>query len=94
MANAEWRYLQPEKLTIDPNSHLAEEEWKFWLKTFTNFVEALPRAGWSNFSTLVGHFSKLFEFAGLSRLKIPIFVPKLGCSLKKKKKRSSLGIGL
>ena len=72
--------------------------------------------GWSNFSTLVGHFSKLFEFAGLSRLKIPIFVPKLGCSLKKKvftwnrslnsyfrskirvfskkKKWSSLGIGL
>ena len=44
MANAEWRYLQPEKLTIDPfSTHLAEEEWKFWLKTFTNFVEALPR---------------------------------------------------
>ena len=42
--------------------------------------------GWSNFCTLVGHFSKLFEFAGLSRLKIPIFVPKSGCSLKKKKK--------
>ena len=48
-------------------------------------------AGWSNFCTLVGHFSKLFEFAGLSRLKIPIFVPKSGCSLKKKK---ALGIGL
>ena len=44
------------------------------------------RTGWSNFCTLVGHFSKLFEFAGLSRLKIPIFVPKSGCSLKKKKK--------
>ena len=43
-------------------------------------------SGWSNFCTLVGHFSKLFEFAGLSRLKIPIFVPKSGCSLKKKKK--------
>ena len=43
------------------------------------------RTGWSNFCTLVGHFSKLFEFAGLSRLKIPIFVPKSGCSLKKKK---------
>ena len=78
----------------------------------------LFKAGWSNFCTLVGHFSKLFEFAGLSRLKIPIFVPKSGCSLKKKKKvftwnrsakflfsfqnqvfskkkkRSSLGIGL
>ena len=44
------------------------------------------KPGWSNFCTLVGHFSKLFEFAGLSRLKIPIFVPKSGCSLKKKKK--------
>ena len=43
MANTEWKYLQPEKLTIDPNSHLAEDEWKFWLKTFTNFVVALPR---------------------------------------------------
>ena len=42
------------------------------------------KTGWSNFCTLVGHFSKLFEFAGLSRLKIPIFVPKSGCSLKKK----------
>ena len=52
------------------------------------FLYAKP--GWSNFCTLVGHFSKLFEFAGLSRLKIPIFVPKSGCSLKKKK-RSSLG---
>ena len=45
------------------------------------------KSGWSNFCTLVGHFSKLFEFAGLSRLKIPIFVPKSGCSLKKKKKK-------
>ena len=53
----------------------------------------LLSSGWSNFCTLVGHFSKLFEFAGLSRLKIPIFVPKSGCSLKKKK-RSLLGIGL
>ena len=43
MANTEWKYLQLEKLTIDPNSYLAKDEWKFWLKTFTNFVEALPR---------------------------------------------------
>ena len=49
-------------------------------------------SGWSNFCTLVGHFSKLFEFAGLSRLKTPISVPKSEFS--KKKKRSSLGIGL
>ena len=43
-------------------------------------------SGWSNFCTLVGHFSKLFEFAGLSRLKTPIFVPNSRCSPKKKKK--------
>ena len=40
--------------------------------------------GWSNFCTLAGHFSKLFEFAGRNRLKPPTFVPKSGCSLKKK----------
>ena len=50
-------------------------------------------SGWSNFCNLVGHFSKLFKFAGLNRLKTLIFVPKSGCSLKKKK-RSSLGIDL
>ena len=43
--------------------------------------------GWSNFCTLVGHFSKLFEFADRNRLKTPIFIPKSGCSLKKKKKK-------
>ena len=56
-----------------------------------NFFKTLPSlllvsAGWSNFCTPVSHFSKLFEFAGLSRLKTPIFVPKSGCSLQKKKK--------
>ena len=34
--------MQPEKLSVDPNSPTAEDEWKFWLKTFTNFVEAMP----------------------------------------------------
>ena len=50
-------------------------------------IDALgrSRSGWSNFCTLVGHFSKLFEFAGLSRLKTPIFVPKSEFSKKKKK---------
>jgi len=43
MANANWKCLQPEKLSIDPNSTLAEDEWNFWFKTFTNFVEAMPR---------------------------------------------------
>ena len=56
------------------------------LSNITPYINSLsPNSGWSNFCTLVGHFSKLFEFAGLSRLKIPIFVLKSGCSLKKKK---------
>ena len=33
MASTEWKYLQPEKLTIDPNSYLAEDEWKLRLNT-------------------------------------------------------------
>ena len=43
MANADWKCLQPEKLDINPNAQSAEDEWKFWLKTFTNFVHAMPR---------------------------------------------------
>ena len=42
MANTNWKFLQPKKLSVDPNSPTAENEWKFWLKTFTNFVEAMP----------------------------------------------------
>ena len=41
MANTNWKSLQPEKLSIDPNSPTAEDEWKLWLKTFTNFIEAM-----------------------------------------------------
>ena len=42
MANTNWKCLQPEKISVDPNSPTAEDEWKFWLKTFINFVEAVP----------------------------------------------------
>ena len=43
MANSEWKCLQPEKLAIDPNAVSAEDDWKFWYKTFTNFVAAMPQ---------------------------------------------------
>ena len=33
--------MQPEKLPVDTNSPTAEDEWKFWRKTFINFVEAM-----------------------------------------------------
>ena len=43
MANFEWKCLQPKKLAIDPNAVSAEDDWKFWYKTFTNFVAAMPQ---------------------------------------------------
>ena len=43
MANSEWKCLQSEKLAIDPNAVSAEDDWKFWYKTFTNFVAAIPQ---------------------------------------------------
>ena len=42
MAQANMKFLQPEKLAIGPNSSSAEDDWKFWFKTFSNFINALP----------------------------------------------------
>ena len=42
MAYTQWKCLRPEKLAIDPHAKSAEDEWKFWHKTFTNFIEAMP----------------------------------------------------
>ena len=38
-ANTNWKCLRPEKLSGDPNSSTAEDEWMLWLKTFTNFLK-------------------------------------------------------
>ena len=42
MAQANLKFLQPEKLPIDPSSSSAEDDWKFWFKTFTNSINVLP----------------------------------------------------
>ena len=42
MAQANLKFLQPEKLAIDPSSSSAEDDWKFCFKTFSNFINALP----------------------------------------------------
>ena len=42
MAQANLKFLQPENLAIDPSSSSAEDDWKFWFKTFSNFINALP----------------------------------------------------
>ena len=39
----EWKCLQPEKLAIDPNATSAENDWKFWYKTFSNIVAAMQQ---------------------------------------------------
>ena len=43
ITETEWKCLQPEKLAIDPDATSAEDEWKFWYKTFSNFVAAMPQ---------------------------------------------------
>ena len=42
MAQANLKFLQPEKLAIDPGISSAEDDWKFWFKTFSNFINVLP----------------------------------------------------
>ena len=42
MAQANLKFLQPEKFVIDPSSSSAEDDWKFWFKTFSNFINELP----------------------------------------------------
>ena len=41
MAHVNLKFLQPEKLAVDPSSSSAENDWKFWFKTFSNFINAL-----------------------------------------------------
>ena len=36
--------LKPEKLSADPNSPLADKQYKHWQKTFQNFVESVRNA--------------------------------------------------
>ena len=45
MPSTEWKCLQLEKLSIDPDAVSAEDDGKFWFKTFTNFIEAMPTNG-------------------------------------------------
>ncbi len=33
------RLLKPERLDVDPNSPTAAKEWKYWHRTFTNFID-------------------------------------------------------
>lgn len=37
------RYLRPDRFDTDPESATAAKEWMHWLKTFTNFIQAVQK---------------------------------------------------
>ena len=37
------RLLRPERFDVDPDAASAAKEWIHWLKTFTNFVQAVEK---------------------------------------------------
>ena len=37
------RLLRPERFDVDPDTASAAKEWTHWLKTFTNFVQAVTK---------------------------------------------------
>ena len=42
MDQANLKFLQPEKLAIDSSLSSAEDNWKFWFKMFSYFINVLP----------------------------------------------------
>jgi len=36
------KFIKPSTFTADPSSSQAAKEWKYWYKTFTNFLESFP----------------------------------------------------
>lgn len=56
------RLLRPERLDCDPSSPTAAQEWKHWLKTFDNFLRALPQEDLDRLSLLTNFISpRIYE---------------------------------
>jgi len=36
--------MKPERLSVDPNTSTAAEQWKHWRKTFDNYILSFPEA--------------------------------------------------
>ena len=56
------RLLKPERLDCDPSSSTAAQEWSHWLKTFENFLAALPEENLNKLGLLTNFVSpKIYQ---------------------------------
>ena len=59
------RFLKPARLDTDPSSSTAEKDWLHWIRTFENFVSALPVEGLNKLQVLTNYVSpQIFEYIG------------------------------
>ena len=54
------KILKPERFNQDPNSPLAAKEWKFWYRTFKNYLDVIQTLGLllDKFNVLLGHIDQ------------------------------------
>ena len=45
--------LKPERLDLDPNSPTAAKEWKYWLRTFNNFIAECGNGAPDKYRTII-----------------------------------------
>ena len=57
------KFLKPARLDSDPSSTTAEKDWLHWIRTFENFVSALPAEGLNKLQVLTNYVSpQIFEY--------------------------------
>ena len=57
------KFLKPARLDSDPSSSTAEKDWLHWIRTFENFVSALPAEGLNKLQVLTNYVSpQIFEY--------------------------------
>ena len=65
------RLLKPERLDTDPSSSATAQEFKHWLRTFENFLDALPQENPNKLSLLTNFVSpKIFQTISECRLQL------------------------
>ena len=45
--------LKPEQIDLDPNSPIAAKEWKYWLRTFNNFIAECGNVAPDKYRTII-----------------------------------------
>ena len=55
--------LKPARLDLDPNSPTATKEWRYWHRTFTNFIDECGEKAPDEYRTLVNYVShNVYEY--------------------------------